>query len=171
MRKEILIVGLLFLSLTLAADQCNQPCTESAECTDKKTCGLCIDKVCQHRCAANDVACMFGEEPKRVAAQCGDPCSGSSDCKDCGSCRLCLSGTCQHRCATNDLTCMAAMSKLETLEVKAAACGDTCSSSSDCANAGSCRLCLEGTCQHRCAASPNSAECLFRNLKKTLKFN
>jgi hypothetical protein len=33
-----------------------------------------------------------------------------------------------------------------------AQCGDSCGTSSDCADAGACRLCLDGTCQHRCAA-------------------
>ena len=33
----------------------------------------------------------------------------------------------------------------------AAQCGDNCGSSSDCADAGTCRLCIDGTCQHRCA--------------------
>ena len=43
----------------------------------------------------------------------------------------------------------------------AIACGDACNDSSDCANAGTCRLCLDGTCQHRCAADD----------KKDSKFN
>ncbi len=46
-------------------------------------------------------------------------------------------------------------------------CGDACGSSSDCADAGTCRLCIDGTCQHRCmleqAVSDNflvgSAQC------------
>ena len=33
----------------------------------------------------------------------------------------------------------------------ATVCGDSCASSSDCADAGTCRLCIDGTCQHRCA--------------------
>eukprot|EP00347_Sterkiella_histriomuscorum_P017425 403349418 len=41
-----------------------------------------------------------------------------------------------------------------------AKCGDKCGSSSDCAKAGDCRLCLSGTCQHRCAAAENWASCL-----------
>lgn len=47
--------------------------------------------------------------------------------------------------------------------VKAATCGDACSSSSDCADAGTCRLCIDGTCQHRCLSQEfkNSVECLI----------
>ena len=36
--------------------------------------------------------------------------------------------------------------------ISAQQCGDACNDASDCANAGTCRLCLDGTCQHRCAA-------------------
>ena len=31
-------------------------------------------------------------------------------------------------------------------------CNDHCNDSSDCVNAGSCRLCIDNTCQHRCAS-------------------
>ena len=35
--------------------------------------------------------------------------------------------------------------------VSAGVCDSPCTSSADCADAGTCRLCIDGTCQHRCA--------------------
>ena len=133
----------------VAAAQCGDTCSTSSDCANAGDCRICISGTCQHRCYY-----PTGEpDVNFLGAACGDACTSSSDCNGSPDCRLCISGTCQHRCEGDEEE-FKPEPVTPVTPVAAAQCGDTCSTSSDCANAGDCRLCISGTCQHRCDGYP-----------------
>ena len=109
MRFTHLIVLIALLgSLVYAAEKCNDACTTSADCVKCGNCRLCLQGVCQHRCAdpRNWAACML-DTPSNGGNACGASCTTSTDC--CAACGLCLSDqsnggvrSCQHRCVAEE---------------------------------------------------------------------
>jgi hypothetical protein len=170
MQKKIIFTGLAltFLGTVVQAaggpKYCGEKCSLSNECAD--SCGVCISGYCDHRCANMDsIACFIAmsEEKQVESVQEEDLlCDSSVDCvtRPGTICVEDLDGVkkCQHRClvAENPLQCMENINSI----VKGASCNSVCSTYADCGDAGSCNMCLDGTCQHRCFATASPELCL-----------